>query len=223
VTLLCDGSQKGALNPETSKAYGVHILFSPYQAQTQELTDEPDGKNTVSFTFKVTLSIDSTFIDFIKIQQSNTPNLTTDQTADYTRYEYKCYDVLHIPGTLPGKRGNDVEIHGCMIRMPDSLFCLFLELVVALKRGNGGWVGKQVDVGNYQVFSNLRMVLQGSLLGKDAQVFIENNNAKKYRISTHPDFITVNRTKLLTHPDARMRFWAEKLPQDCVKKRFSRQ
>lgn len=45
-----------------------------------------------------------------------------------------------------------------------------------------------------------REPLQGSLLEKNARKFIENDGSKSYRISTHPDFITYDKKKLLLHP-----------------------
>ena len=95
------------------------------------------------------------------------------------------------------------------IKLDDSVFKLFLRLVLELKRKKQGRVNRHslgsdsiiVDVEKFQIYSNLRMALQGSLLDKDGQKFIENNGAKQYRISLHPDFIAYDREKLLKHPD----------------------
>ena len=128
--------------------------------------------------------------------------LTDKQTADYTKYAYQCRDVMHIPGTASIKRSNDININGQSIKMPDSAFALLMELVVELRKGKGGWLTKVVDAGKYQIFDRVRQPLQGSLQGKDAKKFIENNASKQYRISTHPDFVTYDRANLLKHPDA---------------------
>ena len=56
------------------------------------------------------------------------------------------------------------------------------------------------DPDKFQIFSNLRTALQGNLLDKNARKFIENDESKSYRISTHPDFITYDKDKLLQHP-----------------------
>lgn len=110
------------------------------------------------------------------------------------------------------KRSNDLEVNGHKIKMPDGAFKLFIELVVAIKKGKGGWFTMAVDAGKYQIFDRVRSPLQGSLLCKDAKKFIENNASKQYRISTHPDFVTFERDNLLKHPDLNVRSLAKKLP-----------
>jgi len=57
----------------------------------------------------------------------------------------------------------------------------------------------------------LRKVLEGSLLEKDAKKFIENDGSKRYRISTHPDFVTYERGNLLKHAESEVRTIAKKL------------
>ena len=69
------------------------------------------------------------------------------------------------------------------------------------------------DVDKFQIYSNLRASLQGNLLDKEGQKFIENNGSKQYRISLHPDFITCHREKLLNHHDNRIQELARKLSQ----------
>jgi hypothetical protein len=64
----------------------------------------------------------------------------------------------------------------------------------------------------YRVYSNLRTALEGSLLEKDGQKFIQSDGSKKYRISTHPDFITYDKKKLLMHQVNDIRELAKKLP-----------
>lgn len=148
--------------------------------------------------------------------------LTERQNKDYKDFEYKCYDKIYIPGTIPMKRSNEVEVNSHKIRLGDSVFKLFLRLVLELKKKKEGWVNRHslgsdsiiADIEKFQIYSNLRMALQGSLLDKDGQKFIENNGAKQYRISLHPDFIAYDREKLLKHPDNSIR--------DIVKKLSSR-
>jgi hypothetical protein len=118
---------------------------------------------------------------------------------------------MHIPGTASRKRSNDININGHKIKMPDSAFVLFMELLVELKKGKGGWLTKVVDAGKYQIFDRVRQPLQGSLQSKDAKKFIENNASKQYRISTHPNFVTFDRDNLLKHPDATIKDLAKKL------------
>ena len=147
--------------------------------------------------------------------------LTKDQEEDYKNFEYKCYDKIHIPGNSSMKRSNEIEVNGHKIRLGDSPFKLFLRLVAELKKKRGGWVSRHTldaegiitDVDKFQIYSNLRVSLQGSLLDKEGQKFIENNGSKQYRISLHPDFITCHREKLLKHHDNSIQELARKLSQ----------
>jgi len=87
-----------------------------------------------------------------------------------------------------------------------------MRFAVELKKGKGVWVfvsdlvtGKYInDQEHRQRYSNLRTALKGSLIGKDGQKFIESDGSKNYRLSTHPDFVTFDRKKLITHPDPDM-------------------
>jgi len=145
--------------------------------------------------------------------------LTERQNKDYKYFEYKCYDKIYIPGTIPMKRSNEIEVNNHKIKLGDSMFKLFLRLVLELKKKKEGWVHRHslgsdniiMDVEKFQIYSNLRTALQGSLLDKDGQKFIENNGSKQYRISFHPDFITYDREKLLKHPDSSIQKLAKKL------------
>jgi len=145
--------------------------------------------------------------------------LTEKQNKDYKNFEYKCYDKVYIPGTIPMRRSNEVEVNNHRIKLGDSVFKLFLRLVLELKKKRDGWVHRHrlgsdtiiADVEKFQIYSNLRTALEGSLLDKDGQKFIENNGSKQYRISLHPDFIDYDREKLLMHPDTGIRDIAKKL------------
>jgi len=153
--------------------------------------------------------------DLIKefMPEAGSTALTKKQAKDYKDFDYKCYDKIHIPGTAPMKRSNDLEVNGHKIKMPDGAFKLFIELVAEIKKGKGGWLTKAVDAGKYQIFDRVRSPIQGSLLNKDAKKFIENNASKQYRISTHPDFITYDRANLLKHADSTVKALAKKLPK----------
>jgi len=146
--------------------------------------------------------------------------LSKRQKFDYEKFEYQCYDKVHIPGTIPMKRSNLMVVNGNEIKMGDYIFILFLRFVVELKKKKGGWVniytleseGVITDVLKYQIYSNLRTALEGSLLDKDGQKCIQSDGSKNYRISTHPDFVTYDKKKLLAHQDRQIREIAKKLP-----------
>lgn len=146
--------------------------------------------------------------------------LSKRQKMDYEKFEYQCYDKVYIAGTIPMKRSNLIVVNGNEIKIGDSLFTLFLRFVIELKKKKGGWVNIYTleseaiitDVLKYQIYSNLRTALEGSLLDKDGQKFIQSDGSKNYRISTHPDFITYDKKKLLAHQDHHIRELAKKLP-----------
>jgi hypothetical protein len=147
-------------------------------------------------------------------------DLTDNQYRDYEQHAYLCRDHLHIPGTVPRQRSNEIQLNGSKLSLGDSLFALLLRLVVELKKEKGGWISRPSlyadgiisDVKHYQPYSNLRSALKGSLKGKDGKMFIEASGSKRYRISTHPDFVTYDKARLLNHPDFDIRDFTEKLP-----------
>jgi len=219
VALLSDDQVAEAellgLNAKISKMDGALILCPSYQIKSQDLLNKLSGQNVFCLTFKEALKKDGT-IDFGKVRFNQaagqpTQKLTAQQTADYTKHGYQCYDVLHIPGTASRKKSNDINVNGHTIKMPDSAFVLFMELMVELKKGKGGWLTKVVDAGKYQIFDRVRSPIKGSLLGKDGLKFIEGNGSKQYRISTHPDFVTYDRSNLMKHSDATIKALAKKL------------
>ncbi len=152
-------------------------------------------------------------------RSNSSEDYSEEQIKDYADYKYLCHDKVYIPGTIPMWRSNLIVVNGIEIKIGGSLFILFFRLVVELKKKKGGWVNIYTlkeervipDSGKYQIYSNLRTELKGSLLDRNGKNFIQNDGSKNYRISTHPDFITYNKKKLLNHPDHRIRELAEKL------------
>jgi len=149
-------------------------------------------------------------------------DISENQNKDYSKYEYKCLDKVHIPGTSSLYRSNEIIVNRNKINIGDSLFLLLLRLAVELKKGADGWVNIHsldeeriiTDPDKYQIYSNLRTVLKGSLIDKNGKKFIENDGSRNYRISSHPDFITYNKEKLLSHKDPDIKKLAEELPDN---------
>ncbi|MEA2077449.1 MAG: hypothetical protein U9O95_05470 [Candidatus Marinimicrobia bacterium] len=154
------------------------------------------------------LPVNDLIKEFISDQDTE---LTEKQKKDYEEFEYKCCDVVYIPGTVPMKRSNDVVINDHKVNMPDEAFRLFIEFAVELKKKKGGWVTKHIDAGKYQMFSRLRDPIKGSLKNKKGKDFIQNDGSKRYRISTHPDFVDYNKKALLKHPDSTVKALAKQL------------
>jgi len=85
-------------------------------------------------------------------------------------------------------------MNGQMIKMTDLAFGLFMELLVELKKGKGGWLTKVVDELNTRYLTESGRRLKVVFWGKDGLKFIEGNGLKQSRISAHPDFVTFDRT-----------------------------
>lgn len=156
------------LRAKIGKVDGVLVVCPTYQIKSQDLLSKLASQNITCLTFKDAFKKKDYTIDFSKAQFGQAggqlaQKLTSKQTADYTKYGYQCYDTVHIPGTAPRKRSNDLNVNGHTIKMPDNAFKLFIELVVELKKGKGGWLTKVVDAGKYQIFDRVRSPLQGSL------------------------------------------------------------
>ncbi len=222
VALLSDDQQAEAellgLKAKIGQMDGCLIICPTYQIKSQSFLNQLAGQNIQCLIFKEAFK-KGYAIDFGKVRfqaaGQQTPALTTEQSKDYTAHGYKCFHSLDIPGTIPRKRSNELRVNDNIVKMPDEAFKLLMELVVELKKGKGGWVTKVVPVGKYQIFDRVRQPLQ---LGKDAINFIENDGSKRYRISTHPDFITYNRANLLKYPDATIKNLAKKLTEKRRKK-----
>lgn len=147
-------------------------------------------------------------------------NLSPKQIEDYKDYSYQCFDKVHIPGVILARRSNQIIVNDTEMKLGNSLFILLLRLIVDLRRGKGGWVnrvnlsteGIVSDRDNFQIYSHLRTAMALNLLKKDGKKFIESDGAKNYRISTHPDFITYDKKRFLSHPDKRIKLLVKKLP-----------
>jgi hypothetical protein len=139
--------------------------------------------------------------------------ITEEQQRDYECCKYLCRDRIHIPGDVPSPRNNLVLINGKAINLPDAAFSLFFRLAIELWQDRNGWIEAPIlweegiipDPEKHQPFSNLRKLLAEHLDSKDGKQFVENDGAKRYRLSTHPDFITCDWEKLKDHADDRIR------------------
>ena len=145
---------------------------------------------------------------------------------DYQIWKYLCRDRIHIPGDAPMPRNNLILINGKPVNLPDAPFALLFRLAVALWQDKNGWIETPTlweeriipDPGKHQPFSNLRKLLEEHLDSKNGKQFIENDGTKRYRLSTHPDFITCDREKLFHHPDDRTRRIARIVqPKACLR------
>ena len=147
-------------------------------------------------------------------------SLTDGQASDYHLYDYKTTDKFGFPGVAPVGKTDVVAVNGAEVKLRESSFELLLRLAVELSKREGGWVNSQelqgegfaVSEADHRAWLRLRKDLRGFLLGSEPKETIENNGSKSYRVSTHPDFITYDKEKLLVHPSHRVRSLAEQLP-----------
>jgi hypothetical protein len=206
----------GEVNIDALKAEIIREIENNLQKLARSNPEIQFDKNTLIEI--ITSSFGPHEVDYKIIP--NETRLTPKQRKDYRVYEYKCFDRVYIPGIIPLKRSNWLIINGNKIKIADYLFVLFLRLVAELKKGKGGWVsiyilkeeGIIADELRYQIYSNLRRAIEGSLLSKNGNLSIQNDGSSNYRISTHPDFVSYNKEKLLSHPDHCIQRLAARLP-----------
>ena len=106
-----------------------------------------------------------------------------------------------------------ILINAKPVKLRDAPFALLFRLAAALWQDRNGWIetptlweeGIIPDPEKHQPFSNLRKLLGEHLGSKDGKRFVESDGTKRYRLLTHPDFITWDREKLFHHPDDRTR------------------
>jgi len=150
-------------------------------------------------------------LEEIKRQISATP-ITPKEKKDYGEFKYKCSYRIFISGETPKKRSNEVSVDGRKTGIADNLFIILLQLIVGIKNDMDGWVHINMGVDKYQKLSNLRAALKALLSYGDELNFIENEGSKRYRISTHPNYVTYNKKKLLKYPILEVQELAKKLP-----------
>lgn len=160
--------------------------------------------------------------------------LTDLQREDYKKYKYKCYYKINIIGKYEDlRKDNYIEIDGNRLDLGKNSFILFKKLAEELKENMEGCVEiekfvEEIDLsftGRHQLIERLRKSLTKlKFIDTDiANKLIENNKNKRnsrnkkggfYRISNHPDFVTYNKKKLLSHKDPYIRKLAEELPNN---------
>jgi DNA-binding MarR family transcriptional regulator len=144
-----------------------------------------------------------------------TDGLTSTQRADYEQQKYRCRDQLCVTGTFDSKGRNVVVVNNGQVLLGPRQLHLLLIFVSAAKSGEGNWVDPDELIplhfdpraprgGKYQPLSRLRDKLRPALESVQADLFekgFDQAGTRRYRLSTHPDFITYEKEKLLQHPD----------------------
>ncbi len=140
-------------------------------------------------------------------------NLTADQEKDYETYCYKCRLPIHITGEVTNSGNYLVRVGENTVEIGEVPFCLFLLLILELKRNKMGTVSKArlkaegylSEDAEFQAIGRLRNCFVRALGGLDPKEFIEIYQPKTLRLSVHPDLVNGNFERLLTQGNFRLR------------------
>ena len=211
-----DDYLKKITNQCFNREFSIHSIFLDAKIRKDKEHVKPflDLLQRYGILEKKKLKVKKRYRDrkLIKEKGASIPK-TPKQKKDYEEFGYKCSDEIFIPGTIPQNRSNEITVNYHKMKIGDSLLKLLLTFVVEAKKSKGGWATMPTKAGHYQSYSNLRVALEGNLLENNGRNFIENDGSKRYRISTHPDFITYDKKKLLQHPIPTIKDLAEQLPK----------
>lgn len=198
--------------------YQYFVVLSPSFELDEELSGRFYDKGLLYRTFEMgcdnNWEIDLSDIKLKENQDSKSaiPELTKKQEADYKEYAYKCYDEIYLSGTCKRKGSNDIYVNGEKDNMPDEALIWFIQFVTELRKREGGWIKTGVEPGKHAVFERVRKSFKNRLrLDKKGTDIIQNRGGGEYRISTHPDFVTYERSALMNHRDSTIKSLARKL------------
>ncbi|MBL8013742.1 MAG: hypothetical protein JNN05_07830, partial [Candidatus Omnitrophica bacterium] len=171
--LFADEKQAGnellSLKSKTDQYHKYFVLCPTLEIKSQDLLSKLLAEDITCLSFKECLN-DRT-VDFSKLKDKKDGQFvslkTNKQIIEETAQDYHCADKVHVPGRCPRKKSNIIELNNNEIKIGDSLFELFLNLVIGAKKNKGGWVTFDTKEGEYQPFSNLRAPLKGALLKKN--------------------------------------------------------
>ncbi len=155
------------------------------------------------------------------LRERGTPGVTfsKEREEEFQRYGYKS----KLPIVITGDRGkwltNAVMINGFSVTLGDTLFMIFLRLVVQLLRSRNGLSKAGLRSAGYlksgseeQTIGHLRKALGKALGDLDPRAFIESCNRGSIRLSTHPALVKYDKDKLLRHRNEEIRRLAVQLP-----------
>jgi len=213
--LFRNGKEADAVLLGLSNQISIHdrtiVLLPFFDKTSQDVLMRLESQNVFVSRFEEVFPKSDFVIDFARLERKK-PKVGTEhhpmtqkQQRDTERYEYKCKDRLYLTGKEPKKRSNLVRLNDREIIIPESEMLLLLYLVMESKKEKGGWVFKEQlyeegiteeDI-PHRLISRLRNRLSPGLLDKDAEKFIENDGKGRNRISTHPDFVIIEKRNWL--------------------------
>ena len=213
--LFRNGKEAEAMLLGLSNQISIHdrtiVLLPFFDKTSQSVLNKLESQNIIVVRFEEAFPKSDFAINFAGLEKRRPkvgvehPPMTPRQQRGQERYEYKCKDRLYLTGKKPKKRSNMVRVNDKEIIIPDSEMLLLFYLVIELKKGSGGWVMKErlynegiteEDI-PHRLISRLRKRLSPGLLDNDAEKFVENDGRGGYRISTHPDFVIIEKKNWL--------------------------
>ena len=145
--------------------------------------------------------------------------LNVKQEEEFIDRHYKCHLPIRITNEPIKWHRNKILINGFPVLLGDSLFLLFLRLVVGIRKSENGAVTKAglcrggfIKAGSEdQTIGHLRAAFAGVLGDVSPYDFIESYGRGAIRLSTHPTLIKYDKQKLKSHRNPKIKKIAELL------------
>ena len=145
--------------------------------------------------------------------------LNAKQQKESAERGYKCDLPIVITGETAKWHRNEVLVNGFPVLLGDSLFLLFLRLVLGLYKSSDGAVTKAgLRRGGFlkadsedQTIGHLRAAFTGALGETMPRDFIQSYGRGTIRLSTHPALVKCNKAKLAQHHNEKIRRLAVQL------------
>jgi hypothetical protein len=146
--------------------------------------------------------------------------LNAKEEEEFIDRHYKCHLPIRITNETIKWHRNKIMVNGFPVLFGDSLFLLFLRLVLGMRNSENGAVTKAglrsggfIKAGSEdQTIGHLRAAFAGVLGDVSPYDFIENYGHGMIRLSTHPALVKYDKQKLKGHYNPKIKKIAEMLP-----------
>jgi hypothetical protein len=146
--------------------------------------------------------------------------LNVKQEEEFIDRHYKCHLPITITSETVKWHRNKILINGFTILLGDSLFLLFLRLMLGIRNSENGAVTKAglcrggfIKAGSEdQTIGHLRAAFAGVLGDVSPYDFIESYGRGAIRLSTHPALVKYDKQKLSNHNNTKIKKIADLLP-----------
>ena len=145
--------------------------------------------------------------------------LNAKEEEEFIDRHYKCHLPILITNETIKWHRNKILINGFPVILGDSLFLLFLRLVLAIRNSENGAVTKAglcrggfIKTGSEdQTIGHLRAAFAGVLGDVSPYDFIESYGRGAIRLSTHPALVKYDKQKLKGHNNPKIKKIADRL------------